>query len=59
MAKWEFKRLEVGFGSFESDLNPLGKDGWELVSLVESANVRNVYRAFLKRKIQEDFMVGV
>ena len=55
MKKWEYKilvrHLDDGIDVFESELNELGKEGWEIVSVPVE---HTYYTAFLKREVKED-----
>ena len=60
MRRWEYKQVignpesyETG-GSFETDLNDLGGDGWELIHLsVIHTTSPITFIGFLKREVQE------
>lgn len=40
--KWEYKKVDAPYGLTTLDLNELGMNGWELVSIVQTSSVRYV-----------------
>ena len=59
MAEFEYKAVDCclpgGIGDFEDELNELGEEGWELVSVCPSGSSEyglDSLTAFLKREIK-------
>lgn len=53
--KWEYKTYESSYPEPEFKLNELGREGWELVSVIISQSERlDSYFFYFKRPIKKD-----
>jgi hypothetical protein len=52
MTKWEYKRVNAEWFVGESEMNTLGTEGWELVSVTLHSGVDNA-TAYFKRPLSE------
>ena len=59
MQKWENMQVRDNVNHLTEKVNELGRFGWEVINVVlefpvQDLRVVPIYRAFLKRPIQED-----
>ena len=51
--QWEYFRLATVESSVDEALHELGKEGWELVSILPETRMFHGFQCFLKRQVRE------